>query len=220
MQNTTGLPNTTGQHTQHTSLAVRSLAGGIFFKFHDPSCRAGRMRMKGYNFLCLIMFIVFNTHVNYFGQLPALVFSVNALSADGVALLEMKSSFAVPPNVLSSWRNDSSSDVDPCRWEGVHCSTYGRRVISISLPYRGLSGRLSSAIGKMAALEKLDLSGNELSGAIPSQIANCTELRELNLANNFFTGFIPPDIGNCSLLTVLNISTNNISGLFRLNWVI
>jgi len=104
----------------------------IFFKFHDPSCRAGRMRMKGYNILCLLMFIVFNTHVNYFGQLPALVFSVNALSADGVALLEMKSSFEVPPNVLSSWRNDSSSDVDPCRWEGVHCSTYGK--VSIAAP--------------------------------------------------------------------------------------
>lgn len=185
----------------------------MFFKLLDPSSGASKMRMKGYNLPCLILLIVLNIHLNYFGQFCALICSANSLSADGVVLLEMKSSFAVPPNVLSSWRNDSSSDVNPCSWEGVHSSSYGRRVTSIFLPFKGLSCRLSRAIGKIAALEKLDLSGNRLSGMIPSQIANCTEIRELNLAYNFFTGFIPSEIGNCSFLTVLNISTNNISGI-------
>ena len=60
--------------------------------------QAGRMAIKEYNFLRLVMFLVFN----YFGELPALVCSVSALSEDGVALLEIKSSFALPWQVLSS----------------------------------------------------------------------------------------------------------------------
>ena len=124
--------------------------------------------------MCLTMFLVFNT-VHYYGGLPPLVCSANPLSPDGVSVLEIKSSFAVPPNVLSSWRNDSSSHVDPCSWEGVHCSPNGKRVISISLPYRGLSGRLSSAIGNMVVFEKLDVSGNSCIHYEPVSDKQCEE---------------------------------------------
>ncbi|KAL2453548.1 Leucine-rich repeat protein kinase family protein [Abeliophyllum distichum] len=132
-----------------------------------------------------------------------------ALTPDGVALLELKSSLNDSKNFLSNW-NDS--DEFPCQWTGISCSPQDQRVISINLPYMELGGSVSPSIGKLNRLQRLALHQNSLHGFIPNDIGRCSELRALYLRANYFQGGIPSDIGNLSLLTILDLSSNSLKG--------
>ncbi|KAL3640624.1 hypothetical protein CASFOL_015592 [Castilleja foliolosa] len=133
-----------------------------------------------------------------------------ALSPDGVALLEVKTSLNDTNNLLSNW-NDS--DEFPCKWTGITCSPQDQRVVSIDLPHRQLEGTLSANISKLDRLQRLALHQNSLHGIIPSEIAQCSELRALYLQANYFQGGIPSTIGNLSLLNILDLSRNNLIGV-------
>ncbi|KAL2515959.1 Leucine-rich repeat protein kinase family protein [Forsythia ovata] len=132
-----------------------------------------------------------------------------ALTPDGVALLELKSSLNDSKNFLSNWKY---SDEFPCQWTGISCSPQDQRVISINLPYMELGGNVSPSIGKLNRLQRLALHQNSLHGFIPNDIARCSELRALYLRANYFQGGIPSDIGNLSLLTILDLSSNSLKG--------
>lgn len=99
-----------------------------------------------------------------------------ALSSDGEALLDVKSSLVDHHGVLASW---NASDSFPCQWEGVYCRNSSQpRVWDLDLSSRNLSGSISPSIGSLAALRYLNLSNNQLSGSIPNSITNLSKLAD------------------------------------------
>lgn len=114
------------------------------------------------------------------------------------ALMQMKTSLDPDNKLLKSWRNEG----DPCNvgsFEGVACNEH-HKVANISLPAKGLSGRLSPAVAGLKCLSGLYLQYNSLYGEIPKEITNLTELTDLYLNMNLFSGIIPEDIGNMASL--------------------
>ncbi|XP_009369360.2 LRR receptor-like serine/threonine-protein kinase FEI 2 [Pyrus x bretschneideri] len=147
-----------------------------------------------------------------FSVISSAIFSSHcslALSPDGLALLEIKSTLNDSRNVLSDWQD---SDESPCKWTGITCHPQDLRVISINLPYMQLGGTISPSIGKLSRLQRLALHQNSLHGNIPNEITNCAELRALYLRANYLQGGIPSDIGNLSYLTILDLSSNLLKG--------
>ncbi|XP_052183033.1 LRR receptor-like serine/threonine-protein kinase FEI 1 [Diospyros lotus] len=132
-----------------------------------------------------------------------------ALTPDGFALLEFKSTLNDTNNTLSGWRD---TDESPCNWTGVSCNPQDQRVTSINLPYMQLGGIISPSIGKLSRLQRLALHQNSLHGVIPHEISNCAELRALYLRANYLQGGVPADIGNISSLTILDLSSNSLKG--------
>ncbi|GKV14130.1 hypothetical protein SLEP1_g25043 [Rubroshorea leprosula] len=133
----------------------------------------------------------------------------DALTQDGLTLLEVKSTLNDTRNSLDNWQ---ASDESPCNWTGISCYPQDQRVREINIPYMQLSGTISPSIGKLSRLQRLALHQNSLHGVIPNEIANCTELRALYLRANYLQGGIPSNIGNLSLLTILDLSSNSLKG--------
>ncbi|RCV38010.1 hypothetical protein SETIT_8G108000v2 [Setaria italica] len=140
--------------------------------------------------------------------------AANALSADGLALLALKSAVTDDPSsTLSTW---SDADADPCRWVGVTCantSSSGPRVVGVAVAAKNLSGHLPSELGSLPFLRRLNLHGNRLSGAVPPALANATSLRSLFLYDNRLTGPLPA-AALCALprLQNLDLSRNTLGG--------
>ena len=95
-------------------------------------------------------------------------------------------------------------------WNGIHI--HDRRVDSILLARRGISGEMPPQLARLTGLEWLDLSGNQLTGPIPPQLAQLTNLRSLDLHNNQLTGSIPPELGLLAGLVHLRLNGNQLTG--------
>ncbi|OWM65346.1 LRR receptor-like serine/threonine-protein kinase FEI 2 [Punica granatum] len=132
-----------------------------------------------------------------------------ALTPDGIALLEFKSTLNDTKNILSNWQ---ALDDSPCGWTGISCYPDDQRVQSINLPYMQLGGIISPSIGRLSRLQRLALHQNSLHGVIPNEITNCTDLRALYLRANYLQGGIPSAIGNLSHLTIMDLSSNSLKG--------
>ncbi|KAL3640620.1 hypothetical protein CASFOL_015588 [Castilleja foliolosa] len=128
-----------------------------------------------------------------------------ALTPDGDALLEVKTSLNDTNNLLSNW-NDS--DESPCKWTGITCSPQDQRVVSIDLPHKQLEGTLSPNISKLDRLQRLDLSRNNLRGVIPSSLVRLWHLTHLNLSANSLSGEIPK-IGALSKFGFMSYNGNS-----------
>ncbi|TKY55384.1 NSP-INTERACTING KINASE 1 [Spatholobus suberectus] len=130
-------------------------------------------------------------------------------NAEVRALMDLKSSLDPEDKLLGSW----TSDGDPCSGSflGVLCNEHNK-VANISLPGRGLSGRVSPAVAELKCLSGLYLHYNHLSGDIPREIGNLKELLNLYLNVNNLSGTIPPDIGNMTSLQVLQLGYNQLEG--------
>ena len=63
-------------------------------------------------------------------------------------------------------------------------------VVSINLQVNALQGPLPSTLGKLFALERLDLSENRLTHALPSEMGQLSSITHLLLNNN------QPGLGN------------------------
>lgn len=113
------------------------------------------------------------------------------------ALMDMRALLDPQGLYLSSWTVNG----DPCdgSFEGIGCNEAGR-VSNISLQGKGLSGKLSPAIGELKHLTGLYMHYNSLKGEIPKEIANLTELSDLYLNVNNLSGEIPPEIGTMGSL--------------------
>lgn len=134
--------------------------------------------------LCLSLLVAFS---------PNLVHG----NAEVRALMDLKSSMDPENKILGSW----TSDGDPCSGSflGVECNEHNK-VANISLPGRGLNGRVSPAVAELKCLSGLYLHYNHLSGDIHREIGNLKELLELYLNVNNLSGTIPPHIGNMTSL--------------------
>lgn len=129
---------------------------------------------------------------------------------DELALLAFKEGIEEDPlNMLTSW-NESHDDF--CKWQGVTCGRRHRRVTALDLSSCQLKGQLSSHVGNLSFLTRLELQNNSFSHIIPPQISKLFRLKILSLGNNSFSGKIPTNISCFSNLQYLDLSFNNLTG--------
>ncbi|EXB44848.1 LRR receptor-like serine/threonine-protein kinase RPK2 [Morus notabilis] len=152
--------------------------------------------------------------------------SVSGELSEKLALLELKSSFADPSWLLSSWRN--SSDRHHCSWFGVSCDS-NSRVISLRISasdgekpgnFRPLSCSQSSSRFRFPfygfGIRRRRSANREgrlsLRGGISPSIGKLTELRALSLAYHDLSGEIPREIWGLEKLRVLDLEGNSLTG--------
>lgn len=96
-------------------------------------------------------------------------------------------------------------------WYGVTLNENGC-VSEIYLEEAGLQGNISTKLGNLSELVRLDLNGNKLSGSIPAELGNLSNLNYLRLNSNQLTGNIPVELGNLSNLNYLILNSNQLTG--------
>lgn len=152
----------------------------------------------------LLVLLAFNS--------PAFVSCVNE---EGLALISFKESLTeYAKGSLSSW---NSSDQTPCSWNGVTCKQ--DKVVSLSLPYKNLSGIFPPALGNLSALCRLNLRNNRLFGRLPFELFNAKELQSVVLSGNSLSGSVPDEIQMLSYLQTLDLSQNSFNDSIPLSIV-
>ncbi|KAL1294571.1 hypothetical protein HN51_055344 [Arachis hypogaea] len=142
---------------------------------------------------------------------PTMVYGNNEEEEEELlALMDMKDSMDPYGHYLTSW-TINGNPCDGASFEGVACNEKGQ-VANISLQGKGLSGKLSPAIGGLKHLTGLYLHYNSLYGEIPREIANLTQLSDLYLNVNHLSGKIPTEIANMNNLQVLQLCYNQLTG--------
>ncbi|KAI3713341.1 hypothetical protein L1987_71918 [Smallanthus sonchifolius] len=123
--------------------------------------------------------------------------------------MDIKASLDPENKHLSSWTESG----DPCSGSflGVACNDY-LKVANISLPGRGLTGKLPPSISGLKCLSGLYLHYNSLTGKIPKEISGLAELSELYLNTNNLTGEIPLEIENMGSLQAVDLCCNQLIG--------
>ncbi|XP_038905071.1 probable LRR receptor-like serine/threonine-protein kinase At3g47570 [Benincasa hispida] len=129
--------------------------------------------------------------------------------SDRLALLDLKRRVLNDPlKIISSW-NDS---MHFCDWIGVTCSPTIRRVMTLNLEARQLTGSLPSSLGNLTHLTEIRLGDNNFHGPMPQEFGKLIRLRHLNLSFNNFDGEIAANISHCVELLVLELSLNEFVG--------
>ncbi|CAL5041501.1 unnamed protein product [Urochloa decumbens] len=131
-----------------------------------------------------------------------------AVQTDREALLAIKAAVSDPTGALQSW----NATANFCRWAGVSCGATARRVTSLNLPERSLTGTLSPAVGNLTHLETLNLTDNGISGGIPASLGRLRRLSYLSLCDNEFIGEVPAALRNCSGLAAAYLNNNRLTG--------
>ncbi|KAF0936030.1 hypothetical protein E2562_038337 [Oryza meyeriana var. granulata] len=131
---------------------------------------------------------------------------------DKRSLIKFLAGLSQDGGLAASWL----PDVDCCRaWEGVACDRNGTVVTEVSLPARGLHGRISpSSLANLGSLTLLNLSHNALSGDLPPELISSTSLLVLDVSYNSLDGVLPPTTVLKQPLQVLNISSNKFAAEF------
>lgn len=132
---------------------------------------------------------------------------------DDAALL---AAFQVDPAGRAAWDQLHGWDAATglCAWEGVSCIGSGHRVTGVDLPAgrADLRFTLGAALGNLAALQGLTLSGTGLSGTLPDSVGNLTALQSLNLYWSGLSGTLPDSVGNLTALRYLRLDRTGLSG--------
>uniref|UniRef100_A0ACD5VNN9 Uncharacterized protein n=1 Tax=Avena sativa TaxID=4498 RepID=A0ACD5VNN9_AVESA len=124
------------------------------------------------------------------------------------ALLAFKAGLS-NSSVLDSWNGSTGF----CSWEGVTCSrSRPTKVVGLSLPFLGLTGTISPAIGNLTFLQILNMSSNELYGEIPPSIGRLRRLQTLDMGSNMLSGMFPANLSFCTSLKTLILHYNQLNG--------
>ncbi|KAJ7569967.1 hypothetical protein O6H91_01G101800 [Diphasiastrum complanatum] len=134
------------------------------------------------------------------------------IKQDAKVLLSVKASFLRYNPTTRSFASWNESDLTPCSWKGVNCSSDGQRVMGIDLSDNSLSGLIPSTLANLSSLNSLSLALNKLNGSIPEQLGAISPLTSLNLSSNALSGAIPSTLGNLMNLQYLDLSSNSLSG--------
>ena len=129
-----------------------------------------------------------------------------ALAADCDALLAMRDALA--GDAALNWR----AGLPLAEWEGVGVDVKPRRVVSLWLTRKGLTGVLPPALGELTHLTALGINHNRLTGTIPPALGNLTRLTLLHLNDNQLTGGIPPTLRRLTQLQQLWLHRNRLDG--------
>ena len=118
--------------------------------------------------------------------------------------------------VLRTWRAMCPALQDrwpeaarPEDWAGV--TIENGRVVELDLVDFGLTGAVPAEVGRLIAMEELDLNDNQLT-SLPAEIGQLTSLKYLNLSGNQLTG-LPAEIGQLELLEELDLYDNKLTSL-------
>ena len=101
-------------------------------------------------------------------------------------------------------------------WEGITTNRDGR-VVRLDFYLNGggdpwPSSTIPEAIGRLAALQVLDLNSNGIRGEIPRWIENLTQLRELELSNNELSGEVPAFLSIMPEIWGIYLDGNDLKG--------
>ena len=97
-------------------------------------------------------------------------------------------------------------------WMGVTVEGKPKRVRRLEIFGIRLIGRIPGSLGKLTALEHLDLSINELHREIPAELGGLTNLESLDLQVNNLTGEVPASFGRLQKLGKLYLAGNELTG--------
>jgi len=118
--------------------------------------------------------------------------------------------------VLRTWRAMCPALQDrwpeaarPEDWAGV--TIENGRVVELDLVDFGLTGAVPAEVGRLSALEELDLNDNQLT-SLPAEIGQLTLLETLNLRGNQLTS-VPAEIGQLTALLLLDLEENQLTSL-------
>ncbi|KAJ3072976.1 hypothetical protein HDU98_002458 [Podochytrium sp. JEL0797] len=92
----------------------------------------------------------------------------------------------------------------------ILCDSNGN-ILSIKINL-SLDGTIAEALGSLASLETLDLSGNNLVGEIPPSLGNLTKLTRLDLSDNKLVGPVPQSLTRLTNLEFLHVENNLLNG--------
>ena len=109
------------------------------------------------------------------------------------------------PELQAIWEVDRPAE----QWRGV--TMLDGRVVRLDLSGVSLSQVVPACIGRLTALQALDLSDNQLT-SVPAEIGQLTSLEVLYLANNQLTS-LPAEIWQLTSLTYLNLSYTTLTSL-------
>ena len=109
------------------------------------------------------------------------------------------------PELQAIWEVDRPVE----QWRGV--TMVDGRVVWLDLSGVSLSQVVPACIGRLTALQALDLSDNQLT-SVPAEIGQLTSLEVLYLANNQLTS-LPAEIWQLTSLTYLNLSYTTLTSL-------
>ncbi|XP_034690256.1 MDIS1-interacting receptor like kinase 2-like isoform X3 [Vitis riparia] len=92
----------------------------------------------------------------------------------------------------------------------------------LNLAQNLFEGKISSSIGQLRNLQKLNLHGNGLNSTIPGELGHCSNLTFLSLAENLLAGVLPLSLTNLNKISELGLPGNSLSGeispYFFTNW--
>ncbi|WVZ77887.1 hypothetical protein U9M48_025688 [Paspalum notatum var. saurae] len=129
------------------------------------------------------------------------------------SLLRFLAGLSQDSNLTKSWQEYGT---DCCQWEGVTCNG-NKTVIEVSLPSRGLEGRIAPSLGNLTGLQHLNLSYNSLYGDLPLELVSSSSMVVLDVSFNQLSGDLHELSSSTSVqwpLQVLNISSNLFTGQF------
>ena len=107
------------------------------------------------------------------------------------------------PELQAIWEVDRPVE----QWRGV--TMVDGRVVWLDLSGVSLSQVVPACIGRLTALQELDLSRNQLT-SVPAEIWQLTSLRELGLGGNKLTS-VPAEIGQLTSLAELDLNSNQLT---------
>lgn len=161
--------------------------------------------MIHFTFLFLLLFLLFEPTFQQQG-------SLRSLSAERVALLELRSSLGLRSK---EWPIKS----DPCLgWKGIKCQNGRVTEINIAGFRRTRIGRLNpqfsvEALGNLTFLQSFNASNFLLPGVVPEWFGErLSLLRVLDLRSCSIFGSIPLSLGSLNNLTALYLSDNKLTG--------
>ncbi|KAL6902134.1 hypothetical protein ACP4OV_005010 [Aristida adscensionis] len=142
-----------------------------------------------------------------------LIFSLSSscTEQEKTSLLQFLAGLSRDRGLAASWQNST----DCCTWEGITCNA-NKEVTEVSLASRGLEGHISSSLGNLKGMTRLNLSINYLSGGLPLEVMYSSSMVSLDVSFNRLSGGLqelPSSIPGRPL-QVLNISSNFLTGLF------
>nr|CAB3448893.1 unnamed protein product [Digitaria exilis] len=127
------------------------------------------------------------------------------------SLLQFLAQLSNDAGLAKSWQGGT----DCCKWEGITCNR-NRTVVEVSLPSRGLKGRITPSISNLTGLQHLNLSYNLLYGDLPRELLSTSSIIVLDVSFNELSGepHEQPSSTRGQPLQVLNISSNKFTGQF------
>lgn len=128
--------------------------------------------------------------------------------------------YIMPEKVLEIKRTDYAiPDIDDtnvwlkkehhCRWVNVVCN---EGTVESLLIHKDLDGTISTSIGLLTGLTRLEYEESGVYGTIPSEIGLLTKLTGLNIDTNGLSGTLPTELGKLTGMIYFDADFNGLTG--------